>query len=224
ALLGAEDDPVREKLDKAKAAYEAAMNEYQAGVGKWFEDEDNAARKAKSDVTDRVNRVAAESKLFKEFGLLPGRAPPALKDSPSRAATALIKAYKAASDEYIREKNDDEAAGIEQEVKQFHKRLNVENTPRELLGKWKVRVGPNFRTEWTFAADGTVTSTAGESQGVWRIDTQEDTAAVLIEWPAAKAWERLPLPLVPNKWTGVSSAGPRWKIEAVRIKKTIITK
>ena len=86
------------------------------------------------------------------------------------------------------------------------------------LCAWSARVGPSFRTEWTFAADGTVTSTQGEKKGTWRIETRDDTTSVLIEWPVAKAWERLALPLEPSKASGTSSAGPGWKIEAVKLK------
>lgn len=91
-------------------------------------------------------------------------------------------------------------------------------TSETLVGKWAVRVGPQFQTDWTFGADGTVTSTRGESNGTWRIEVKNGTATLLIEWPIARAWERLPLPLDPEKATGISSAGPGWKIEAVKFK------
>jgi hypothetical protein len=68
-------------------------------------------------------------------------------------------------------------------------------------------------------ADGTLTSTKGESEGTWRIETKDGTASVLIEWPIAKAWDRLPLPLDPKGATGTSSAGPGYKVEAVKVKK-----
>jgi hypothetical protein len=97
-------------------------------------------------------------------------------------------------------------------------RVGGGTAPKDLLGKWGVRVGPTFRTEWTFEADGTVTSTNGEAKGTWRVDGEAGAETVLIKWPIAQAWDRLNLPLDPKKSTGVSSAGTDWKVEAVKSK------
>ncbi len=97
-------------------------------------------------------------------------------------------------------------------------KATVAKTSEALVGKWSVRVGPEFQSEWTFVADGTVTSTKGESKGTWRIDDKDGTPKVLVEWPKAKAWEKLSLPLDPNKATEISSAGPGHTIEAIKLK------
>jgi hypothetical protein len=119
AASRADDDPVRKKLDAAKAAYDKAIKDSTEEVGKWFEKEDGDARKLKSGVTEKVKQVAAERKEFEDKGTLPKRAPLALRDRPSKAADALVKAYKAASDEYSRQKKDDEAAAVEKELEEF---------------------------------------------------------------------------------------------------------
>jgi uncharacterized protein (TIGR03067 family) len=211
------DDPIRKRLDEAKAAYDKSMKEYADGVAKWFEAEDYAARKSRTEVAEKVKQVAAEKKLFDENGGLPRRAV-ALWEKVTKANDTLIVAYKAASDGYSRQKKDAEAAVVEKEYQGFLKRASIYVSPKDLLGKWSGRVGPTFRTEWTFAADGTVTSSNGEAKGSWRVDGKGDAETVLIEWPIARAWDRLTLPLDPNKSTGTSSAGTDWKVEAVKVK------
>ena len=115
----ANDDPVRKALDDAKAAYDKASKDYLEEVERWFEKEDDAARKLKSGVAEKVKQVAAEKKEFADSGTLPKRIPLLIKERPTRAADALLKAYKAASDEYYRRKKDDEAAAVEKESSAF---------------------------------------------------------------------------------------------------------
>jgi hypothetical protein len=72
-----DDDPIRKRLDEAKAAHEKSMKEYADAVTGWFEAEDAAARKLKTGVTEKVKQVAAEKKLFDERGYSPsGLRPP----------------------------------------------------------------------------------------------------------------------------------------------------
>ncbi len=117
----AEDDVVRKYLDDARSAYDRTLKEYREEVAIWWESEDEAARKLKSGVTEKVKQVAAEKKEFEEKGVLPKRVPSSLRDKLAKAAEAMVKAYKAASDEYSRQKFDDKAAGVEKELEAFRK-------------------------------------------------------------------------------------------------------
>ena len=119
ALHAADGDPVRKKLDDAKAAYDKATMEYKTEAEKWFEKEDDAARKLKSGVTEKVKQVAGEKKDFDEKGVLPKRVPLTLKDKPAKAAELMVKAFKSASDEYSRQKKDEAAVTVEKELEAF---------------------------------------------------------------------------------------------------------
>lgn len=115
------DDPVRTKLDDAKAAYERATEEYQKETQAWFESQDEAARKARAGVAVKVKQVAAEKKRFEENGELPGRFPVAIKGKRAKAIDAMVKAYNLASESYYKQKMDDEAETIEKELGEFKK-------------------------------------------------------------------------------------------------------
>lgn len=120
-LPAVDDNPIRKKLDDAKAAYDKAIRNYKEEVGEWFMKEDGTARKLKSGVTEKVKQVAAERKEFEDKGVLPKRAPVVLRDRPIKATDSLVKAYKTASDEFSRQKMDDEAATVEKELDNFKK-------------------------------------------------------------------------------------------------------
>jgi CubicO group peptidase (beta-lactamase class C family) len=117
---GAPDDPVAIKLNDAKNAHAKALVQFRDEVADWFDKEDAAARKRESGVTEAVKRVVAEKKAFEEKGVLPMRAPLALKGNRvKKASDVMVKAYKAASDDYLRLKKDDKAAAVEQELEAF---------------------------------------------------------------------------------------------------------
>jgi hypothetical protein len=67
-------DPVKEKLDAAKAAYEAALEKYRASACDWFDKRERAAR-ARGDKKS-VDRIAEERQAFEEKDELPETACP----------------------------------------------------------------------------------------------------------------------------------------------------
>lgn len=138
ATQAADDDMVKKKLDDARAIYDKATKDYKEEAQKWFEKEDEAARKLKTGVTEKVKLVAAEKKEFEDKGALPKRAPLILKDKPAKAADTLVKAFKAASDEYSRIKKDAEAAAVEKALAEFRKSVPSQaelDTRKEWVGE-----------------------------------------------------------------------------------------
>src|SRR5436305_13124951 len=73
---------------------------------------------------------------------------------------------------------------------------------KTLLGTWKVAVGPTYKTEWTFQADGVVLSSEGQGKGRWEIDQKDKR--VLLVWNK-KDWDSLSLPLNEKESTGKTS-------------------
>src|SRR5262245_42702406 len=72
-------------------------------------------------------------------------------------------------------------------------------TLKVLLGRWKVKVGPTFETEWTFENGGVILSSQGQPKGKWAIEPKNKR--VLITWNK-KDWDSLALPLDPKESTG----------------------
>ena len=109
-------DPVRVKLDHAKAAYTAAMASYRTAADRWFDKEDAAARQLKIGTGDQVRAVAAERAAFDDDGgPLPKRAPAALVQQGVHARAAVKNAYAEASAAYWAMKRDDVATAVEAE-------------------------------------------------------------------------------------------------------------
>jgi hypothetical protein len=92
-----------------------------------------------------------------------------------------------------------------------------EDQRKVLLGRWQVQVGPTHKAVWTFAADGSVASTAGAPRGRWRC--QRERHRVLITWEGVgrPAWESLWLPLAAWGAQGESHHDPRWSVRAVKL-------
>jgi len=84
-----------------------------------------------------------------------------------------------------------------------------------LLGTWKVTVGPQFETEWTFQRGGVVKSSKGQPQGRWAIE--EQNKRVLLSWNE-KDWESLNLPLDEKRTSGKSSHDAGWVIVATKLR------
>jgi hypothetical protein len=134
------DDPIRAKLDAAKADYDKAMKEYREEVAKWFEKEDEAARRLKTGVGEKVKQVALEKKEFDEKGILPKRAPLVLKDKPLKTAQALIAIFKAASEAYYREKKDSEGEAVLKSLEEIKKNIGATSGAAidQFVGRWRI--------------------------------------------------------------------------------------
>ncbi|WP_157369483.1 hypothetical protein [Zavarzinella formosa] len=150
----AAENPTRSKLNAAKAEYDKAMKDYKDEVGRWFDKEDESARKAAANVTERVKAIMAEKKDFEESGTLPKRAPSAFKDKPAKAITGLTKAYKTASDEFTRQKNDEEAMIVQKELAEFVK-SNPEWRVKFPVGKYSCVYNTGVKASTELRADGT---------------------------------------------------------------------
>jgi hypothetical protein len=85
-----------------------------------------------------------------------------------------------------------------------------------LLGTWRVKVGPDYQTEWTFKADGTMVSKNPQAveYGKWRIEGQH---RVLVVWSETQ-WESLNLPLDPKGTFGDTHHGRGWRVEAEKVR------
>lgn len=123
AILGpasraADNDPIKEKLDKAKAAYDDTLDKLRDGLLKELDEKEEAARK-KGD-KKAVDVVKAEREAFDSRGDLPKVVPTAnfLRDC-KQARTALELAYSAAIKDYVKAKMDDEAGAAEKDLAAF---------------------------------------------------------------------------------------------------------
>jgi hypothetical protein len=105
---------VRTKLDKAKAAYTADVENYRATVAAWFDKREEAARK--NGDKKAVDQIKAERQAFDGKGELPKHFPPAMRSQLTAARTKLEAAYKAAISEYIKGKRDEDATAVEKEL------------------------------------------------------------------------------------------------------------
>ncbi len=113
----ADDDPVKLKLDKAKAAYDAAMDKARNAVGEYFDKREEAARKDGNKKL--VDEIKVERKAFDEKDEPPSAAPAALKQKFAAARMSMENAYVLAVKEYTKAKMDDEAAIVESELVAF---------------------------------------------------------------------------------------------------------
>jgi hypothetical protein len=88
------------------------------------------------------------------------------------AIAAAYKAYAADLENALKSATVagdlDEALKIREAIKAL---LNLANERKTLLGTWLFRKKNGWKAEWTFHADGTVTSTAGIKLGMWKTVT-----------------------------------------------------
>src|SRR5262245_44135817 len=87
-------DPIKEKLDAAKAAYDAALEKYRAAACEWFDRREHAARE-KGD-KKQVDQIKAERQAFEEKDELPDAAPASVKRLLTKAQVDMEAAYQAA--------------------------------------------------------------------------------------------------------------------------------
>jgi hypothetical protein len=213
AAAADEPDPIKEKLFKAKTAYDAEMAQFRKAAGEWFDKRAEAARGAGDKKA--LDQVKAERKTFDENGELPKTAPAAVQQKSGAAKKALETAYTQAVKEYTKAKKDDEAAAVEKESENFRKGDAEKLHRAALLGTWKVTVG-GYKGEWTFKEDGVVdSSTNGAAAGKWAIDTAKKQ--VLITWQGGLQ-DKFDLPLNPKGTTGSQVGRMNTKLEAVKSK------
>lgn len=113
-----EGDPVLDKLTKAKATYKSDLEKYQASVAAHFEKREETARKNGDKKT--VDQIKLDRQEFEEKGN-PAKLPAALKAQLSSARSNMEIAFKTAIREYVKTKQDDKAAAVEEELAEFTK-------------------------------------------------------------------------------------------------------
>lgn len=111
------EDPIKVKLDKAKADYEVALDKFRTGVGEYFDKREGTARK--SGKKKAVDEIKAERAAFQEKDELPEAAPANLKQKKVSARKSLEEAYDKAIAEYTKAKLDKEASDVEKELEAF---------------------------------------------------------------------------------------------------------
>jgi len=118
AVLGAcaqeSVDPIRARLEVAKDGYDAAMLKHRQAVEDWFDERETPVR-ARAD-RKGLAAISAERQAFAATSAVPKDAPVGIRVQPANAWSALEKAYKAATDDYVRAKKDAEAEAVDREL------------------------------------------------------------------------------------------------------------
>ncbi|VTR93443.1 unnamed protein product [Gemmata massiliana] len=113
------EDPIKDKLVAARAAYDAELVQYAELVGEWFDKREDAARKDGNKKL--VDQVKVERKVFDKTGELPRDVPAAIPQKKAVARRTLEAAYTQAIKEYTRAKKDDKAEAAEKGLVAFQK-------------------------------------------------------------------------------------------------------
>ncbi|HEY4260807.1 MAG TPA: FKBP-type peptidyl-prolyl cis-trans isomerase [Schlesneria sp.] len=116
-----ENDPILDKLTKAKATYQTDLEKYHASVGAYFDKREEIARKNGDKKT--VDQIKSDRQEFDDEGN-PAKLPAALKSQLTSARSAMEIAYKTAIREYVKTKQDDKSAGVEEELATFTKGID----------------------------------------------------------------------------------------------------
>ena len=114
-----EDDPIRDKLDKAKAVFDAAVEKYQQKVHDGLDKVEESATKAGNK--DLVAQVQAEREAFDGSGDLPKSLPSAaeFKQDEDASRSILDSAYATAIKAYTNGKMETKADAVKEERKEF---------------------------------------------------------------------------------------------------------
>jgi hypothetical protein len=113
----ADEDPVRAKLDAAKATYESEVVKFEVAVDEWLDKREESARKDGNKKL--VDLVKAERQAFHEKGELPKDLPTTVRRKATLTRLALESAYTTAVKEFTKGKQDDDASAAERELEQF---------------------------------------------------------------------------------------------------------
>ena len=113
------DDPIGKKLDEAKAAYQANLEEGRKAVLAWLEERETKARDEGNKKT--VDQVKAERAKYQRDGVAPVGTPAEVAKKLTEARQAMEAAYAAALKDYSRAKQDDLASAVEKQLEEFNK-------------------------------------------------------------------------------------------------------
>src|SRR6185503_3006360 len=115
----ADVDPIRERLEKAKATYESRLEALRKDVLAVLDKSENQARQVPDK--KRIDEIKAQRTAFQSTGQLPSPMSPQLQARIRGARSALEKEYLAVRDAYLKAKQDDRADAVEKELQQFRK-------------------------------------------------------------------------------------------------------
>jgi hypothetical protein len=175
-VLRADDDPVRAKLDQAKAVYEADVKKARAAVAAYFDKREEVARQNMDKKA--VDLVKAERQAFEEKGELPKSAPVGLKAPFATNRSTLEAAYKSAIGEYVKAKKDEDAAVLEKELAglQLGNPAAVVSLDERIAGK----VYATSKGQYEFKRDGSLLI-AGKKVGSWSVIGGDRVVSVIDE-------------------------------------------
>ncbi len=157
--LAGDEDPIRKKLDKAKAAYVTSREKYSKDVATYF---DNREKEAEGGGITKVDEVKAERAAFDQSGDLPPDAPDKLRNKLDSARSVLAGAFEQADRNYTKVKMFDQARDVVSELRQF---LHDRDAPWVKLfnGKnttgWHVSEGT--KSTWQVQNNGTLSGNGG---------------------------------------------------------------
>jgi hypothetical protein len=114
-------DPVADKLDGAKAAYEADLKRIRKDVLDSLDKREEVARRDGKRAA--VERIKAERQAYLESEEVPPPAVATWEEKVTAARAQMEAAYKAAIKEYTTARQDDEAAGIDKALSGFRREL-----------------------------------------------------------------------------------------------------
>lgn len=148
--LRAQDDSIKEKLDKAKSGYEADLKKLQAGLVADLQKKEAAARKAGDKKL--VDQVLAEQEKFESDGTLPKVVSTTEYQRQARQIFRTVEiAYKQAIKEYLVAKKDDVADALGKELEDLRDAVDGKKAANAVLGQfrgqWTANVATGFRVE-----------------------------------------------------------------------------
>jgi hypothetical protein len=135
APLHAEEDPIAEKLDAVRLQYHEEIERLRTELTQALQDKEDAARKA-GDVA-LVERVKTQREMFNLSDALPSVvSPERYKRGITKAKFTLKTAVQTGVKEYLAAKQDDLAAGLQEELQELQAALappprkpKADNTP-----------------------------------------------------------------------------------------------
>jgi hypothetical protein len=146
AALGADKDPVKDKLLTARATYDAEMKQVRKQVEDWLDQREATARRAGDKKA--VDQIKAERAALEDDEVLPKSVPGALKQRHDQARKAMDAAYAEAVKEYTKADKSDEAASVETARKAFASKgagpepidllALVDTKAHAVAGEWKM--------------------------------------------------------------------------------------
>ncbi|HEY3788112.1 MAG TPA: hypothetical protein VGL71_04615, partial [Urbifossiella sp.] len=112
-LASASYSPVKCRLNRAKIHYADEIKKYREEIESHFDKLDEAARKKAN--LKLLEQIKTERLAFGEWGELPRSVPTAIRKKPVAERTLLEKAYATAIKDYLKIKQDNEAAMVDKE-------------------------------------------------------------------------------------------------------------